>query len=686
MPSSTDCWGIEVGANAVKAIRLQKAGGSVRITDFDYLPYKKVLTTPDTDMDEAIRLALDQLQTRKQFGKAAVVVSVPGHQAFARFASLPPVEPKKVPEIVKFEAVQQIPFPIDEVEWDYQTFLSEDSPDVEVGIFAITKERVAKWLANFDGVDITVHGLCLSPVAVYNALAHDRDLADSSSGVMLMDIGTSATDLIIADGGRIWMRTIPLGGHHFTEALVRSFKLSYSKAEKLKREAATSKYAKQIFQAMRPIFVDLVSKIQQSMGYYQTLNRDAEIEKMIGLGSTFRLPGLKKFLNQQLNMEVRRLDDFKKLDVEGRNASAFAENAVTMAPAYGLALQGLGMEAVSCNVLPEVIIREQVWKAKQPWTIAAAAICAVSAGVSYFMTSNQLSGYESNAEPRNAVQGVISTASDHKRTWNKLSTDDPRKKIGNYQRMLDYRTVWPLLMQDIQAGIASASVGQGDVSKLPRNERKQIFMTNLDYRYVGPKEKADYFPPKKAVAAGAKRRSGRRRAAPVVTKVLEPAPYYEVTIEGITPFTRRDAGGRIVETAAKFLTETLISYLGERGVEEKDRRLRPYRISDVRIVEVVSVSVDSRTVTPDQPSNRRRRRSEPTPKPNEVKVPGTITIESELPQNPDLKDEGRKNDQRFKISFRVELVHPEDARAIESQLQAAGGGIKTANAETEVKP
>jgi Tfp pilus assembly PilM family ATPase len=59
-------------------------------------------------------------------------MSVPGHAAFARFAKLPPVEPKKVPDIVKFEAVQQIPFPIEQVEWDYQTFVAEDSPEVEV--------------------------------------------------------------------------------------------------------------------------------------------------------------------------------------------------------------------------------------------------------------------------------------------------------------------------------------------------------------------------------------------------------------------------------------------------------------------------------------------------------------------------------------------------------------------------
>ncbi|MDX1565384.1 MAG: pilus assembly protein PilM, partial [Phycisphaeraceae bacterium] len=128
MASSTDAWGIEIGANAIKAIRLQKIGDAVTCVDFDVLPYKKVLTTPDFDGDEAIRMALLEFQARHSVEDAQIVVSVPGHMAFARFAKLPPVEPKKIPDIVKFEAVQQIPFPIEEVEWDYQVFQQEDSP------------------------------------------------------------------------------------------------------------------------------------------------------------------------------------------------------------------------------------------------------------------------------------------------------------------------------------------------------------------------------------------------------------------------------------------------------------------------------------------------------------------------------------------------------------------------------
>src|SRR5690606_10017633 len=105
---------------------------------------------------------------------------------------LPPVEPKKVPQIVRFEAQQQIPFPLEEVEWDYQTFRSPNSPDIEAGIFAITKQRINERLAIWQDVGITPDVVTLSPVAAYNALAYDLSFSEETPGAIILDIGTTS--------------------------------------------------------------------------------------------------------------------------------------------------------------------------------------------------------------------------------------------------------------------------------------------------------------------------------------------------------------------------------------------------------------------------------------------------------------------------------------------------------------
>ena len=82
--------------------------------------------------DELVSDALRTFLERNDLQGSQVAISVPGQAGLVKFIKLPPVEKKRIPDIVKFEAMQQIPFPIDDVEWDYQTFANPDMPDVEV--------------------------------------------------------------------------------------------------------------------------------------------------------------------------------------------------------------------------------------------------------------------------------------------------------------------------------------------------------------------------------------------------------------------------------------------------------------------------------------------------------------------------------------------------------------------------
>ncbi len=65
MASQKAAWGMEVGANAIKAVRLERDGESVAVTDFSIIPLKRVLSTPDIDESEIIRLALGQFISQK---------------------------------------------------------------------------------------------------------------------------------------------------------------------------------------------------------------------------------------------------------------------------------------------------------------------------------------------------------------------------------------------------------------------------------------------------------------------------------------------------------------------------------------------------------------------------------------------------------------------------------------------
>ncbi len=534
MPRSLSAWGLDVGNTSLKAIKLRREGQAVAIEAFDIVEHDRFLTEPDVNRDETIRHTLQKFLERNPMRKDAVFIGVPGSSTFARFVKLPPVEPKKIPEIVRFEAIQQIPFPLDQVNWDYQTFASPESPEVEVGIFAMKKELVTQVMGNFQAAAMSIEGVQMSPLAVYNAAVYDD--MPAGKGTVILDIGAASTDLIFVDSGRLWLRTINIGGNNFTDALGKSFKMSFAKAEALKRTAATSKYQKQIYQAMRPVFADLVAEIQRSIGFYNSGHRDSRLERIIAMGNTFRLPNLQKYIQQELKMEVVRLEHFKKANIDGKLAAGLNEHILAMTGAYGLALQGLDLATIDANLLPLDIAREMLWAKKRPWFAAAAALVLVGVGIRWLQQYRDDSAYADTTKLQEPNDREIIADRKLQEKFNQITGDYLRneEEVKSYQALSAERETWPMILQDIFHALPQAHTPkafEGD-----RDQQPVLYFTDINAQWSGnlanvteaPKAGASRAEPAPAAPAA----KGRKGAA-------EPESGQRglfVTITGYTPY------------------------------------------------------------------------------------------------------------------------------------------------------
>ena len=497
MASKQSAWGIDIGQCALRALKLTRVGEEVRLEAFDVIEHSKILSQPDADRVSLTRSALEQFLARNDLSDSVVAVSMPGQGGFTRFVKLPPVEPKQVPEIVRFEAEQQIPFPIDEVIWRWQAFSTPDSPDIEVGIFAVKRTDVQEVLGKFSELGIDVSIVQMAPLALYNFMQFDGQLADDGA-TLLIDIGAAKTDLVISDGPRIWTRTLQLGGNNFTEVLMKVFKLSFSKAERLKRTAGTSKYARQIFQAMRPVFAELAQEIQRSIGYYTSLHRESRLRKIIGLGNGFRLPGLQKYLEQSLGVSVVWLDAYNRLSPVGASkAPIFTDNVLSFAVSYGLAVQGLGLSKIRTNLLPSESVRRRIWAKKRPWFAAAAAMLIIAAIIGYFRSSIDAKKLDPNELPSADIANlrfakkVLSEydrlASEYARVKGQDKAEE--QKILQYEKILGYRYFWPTLHYIVCKSIKNVASDQwrlgniNELLKIPRPKRRVILVSSIYAEY-----------------------------------------------------------------------------------------------------------------------------------------------------------------------------------------------------------
>ncbi len=518
MASPQSVWGIDVGRCALKAVKLRPgADGKVEVVAHEYIEHAKILSQPDADRHALIGAALERFLSHNDLSKDQVVVSVPGQHTLARFTKLPPVQPKRIPDIVRYEAEQQIPFDMDEVIWDYHTFQQEGLPDVEVGIFAMKRELIREHLLHFEQAGIEPIAVQSGPLAAYNMAHFDALLAKETT--ILLDVGAENTDLIIATPDSLWTRTVAIGGNSFTEALVKSFKLSFAKAENLKRTAVTSKYARQIFQAMRPIFADLVQELQRSIGYYSTNRRDTKVEKVVCLGNAFLLPGLQKYLQQNLGMPVDKPESFKNAVPSSiTSQDSFREQILGYAVAYGLALQGLELTKVTSNLLPTEIAKQVVWRKKRPAFAAAAACLVLAGGLIWFRQASDSRALAAGAEPvnvsdaqasqiiengppaslserqqgvalvlaANALNKQLGTLSGQGQT-ERADTEKLIELQGHKGVILDILGLVHSSVPKPDGSIGSAStpaeVQAAIASAPPRAQRKQVFIESLDMLY-----------------------------------------------------------------------------------------------------------------------------------------------------------------------------------------------------------
>jgi len=494
-------WAIDIGNSSLKALYLSTERGVVEVIGFDNIRHGKILSgsnVTEAEKEELIALTLRKFVNKYDLSMDEIAVSVPSQNSFARFVNLPPVEEKRIPEMVKFEAVQQIPFDINDVQWDWQLMTEPDSPEIKVGIFAIKNEVVNSSLEYFSREDIQVSYVQMAPMALYNYLLNDRpDMVTSDSqATVILNIGAENTDLVVCTKSGVWQRCILIGGNAFTKAIADTFRLNFEKAEKLKRTAPVSKYSRQILQAMRPVFTDLASEVQRSLGFYNSSNPKTKIARIVAMGGGTKLRGILKYLQQTLQIPVERPDSFKRLGMgPGVSPAKFHENVSDFGIVYGLALQGLGLARIESNLLPRNIARSMAWASKGRYFIAAACILLAVSLLCFARTGLDKMNYTKNDQVRQKIAMALNNVDDAKNKYQeeKSKGDAFDVTIDKEFKPFEYREIIPLLHDTIISALPNEknnpeqaelykAFARGDVKtikEIPRKERKQVFITGM---------------------------------------------------------------------------------------------------------------------------------------------------------------------------------------------------------------
>ena len=357
---------IDLGREAVKFVYAQVNKGSVKLVGCQSVTLE---INHDAD-DEAWRTAvLEVLKQQKAAGsldkKSEIYVTLPSSQVLARALKVPTADLQN--QIVE-EAKKNLPLPIEDAEWGYNV-VGEAGDSTYVSLLAIKTSVVEEINNVFEEAGLSVAGATSGALDLADLLiAEGKGTVETPTAVL--SIGASSTNLVIAEGTKIWMRTLPVTGASLVSSLTAGG-ASYDDARKtllndVDLSNSESESAKTIAQSLSR----LVMEITRSIVNYRTSLSGEKPAKLLLTGGYAKIKGLDAFLQDKLKTDTAYLEAFSAFEGESGDSFAFAE-------ALGALTAVSGKAPYSVNLVPGDLQWQRSFDGKKPLIIAAVALLAV---------------------------------------------------------------------------------------------------------------------------------------------------------------------------------------------------------------------------------------------------------------------------------------------------------------------
>lgn len=353
--------------------------------------FKLVELSPDPASEGArvaqIRLALEEIAAGLHLARGHVNFALPAQSVFTRFVKLPPVGESKVEQIIKFEAQQNVPFAIDEVVWDYQ-LVGPGGDRVEVVLVAIKADSLDDINGAVEGAGLRTHTVDVSPLALYNAYRYSYGEAEGCS--LVIDIGARTTNLIFSEPGKLFTRSILIGGATLTANIAKDFDEPFPVAEERKRKSGFvglgGTYAEpsdpevaRVSKVARNTMTRLHAEIARSISFYRSQQQGHPPDRVYLCGGGATLPYTREFFREKLGVPVEFFNPLRNVVVTaGVDAEEAGRSAHVLGELVGLALRAANECPVELNLRPASAIRAAAATRRRPF-LALAAACVLLA-------------------------------------------------------------------------------------------------------------------------------------------------------------------------------------------------------------------------------------------------------------------------------------------------------------------
>src|SRR5437660_6929445 len=279
----------------------------------DYRLREALIDPANERLDQVELASIRELVGEFQIKGHNVNYAIAAQSAFTRFLRLPAIEEERIKRIITFEAQQNVPFPIDEVVWDYQLIGGGGDEQVQVVLVAIKSDLLDEINNAVEETGLRTAIVDVATMALYNAFRYNY--ADLSGCSLLIDIGARTTNLLFVEPQKLFTRSIPVGGSSITAAIAKEFNESFAAAEfRKKRDGFVSlggAYAQPsdpelapVSKLIRSTMTRLHAEVMRSISHYRAQQQGNAPERVFLCGGGASTPYMREFFQEKLQVEI----------------------------------------------------------------------------------------------------------------------------------------------------------------------------------------------------------------------------------------------------------------------------------------------------------------------------------------------------------------------------------------------
>ena len=339
--------GLDITTSSVKLIELGLSGGQYRVESYAAEP-----TPPNSINEKAIVDAAAVGEAIKHAAKRAgarskeVAVAISGDAAITKVIQMPrSLGEAELEGQVELQADQYIPFPMDEVSYDFEVIgPSEKDPEMlDVLLVATRTENVEQRVAACTAAGLVARIVDVEAFALENAcrlLTHQMPDGGLERVIAVVDFGASSTTFsVLRDLKVIYTRDFAFGGQQLTEEIMRTYGLSMEEAGRVKKEGGLpGNYQAEV---LDPFIDDMCQQVSRSLQFFLASGAGREQpEQILVCGGCANIPGVAEVISSRVGIAAEKGDPLGQMKLSSRaKTQSVKRDATALLTACGLALR-----------------------------------------------------------------------------------------------------------------------------------------------------------------------------------------------------------------------------------------------------------------------------------------------------------------------------------------------------------